>query len=133
MYTCTLYIFFFRKGKLFVKFVNMLMNDTTFLLDESLDCLKRIHEVQEALENKEEWDKQSKVCMSFLLRRHLCKCRCVKCALWSMYAFYYRVHIFAVVFSLSFTTTCGISTYHHKRCEFKSCSTQARCTQYNIM
>ena len=49
-----------KKGKLFVKFVNMLMNDTTFLLDESLDCLKRIHEVQEALENKEEWDKQPK-------------------------------------------------------------------------
>ena len=51
----------FSTGKHFVKFVNMLMNDTTFLLDESLDCLKRIHEVQEAIENKAEWDKQTKV------------------------------------------------------------------------
>ncbi|XP_052081338.1 ubiquitin conjugation factor E4 B-like isoform X1 [Mytilus californianus] len=49
-----------KKGKSFVKFVNMLMNDTTFLLDESLDCLKRIHEIQEALENTEEWEKQSR-------------------------------------------------------------------------
>ena len=32
-------------GKNFIKFINMMMNDTTFLLDESLDALKRIHEV----------------------------------------------------------------------------------------
>lgn len=48
-------------GKQFVKFVNMLMNDTTFLLDESLDCLKRIHEIQEAMQNMEEWERQPKV------------------------------------------------------------------------
>jgi ubiquitin conjugation factor E4 B len=47
-----------RDGNQFVRFVNMLMNDTTFLLDESLDSLKRIHELQEALENKEEWNRQ---------------------------------------------------------------------------
>lgn len=29
-----------KSGKQFVRFVNMLMNDTTFLLDESLDSLK---------------------------------------------------------------------------------------------
>ncbi|XP_002737351.1 ubiquitin conjugation factor E4 B [Saccoglossus kowalevskii] len=46
-------------GKDFVRFVNMLMNDTTFLLDESLDCLKRIHEVQELIKNKEIWDKMT--------------------------------------------------------------------------
>ncbi|XP_052821362.1 ubiquitin conjugation factor E4 B-like [Mya arenaria] len=46
------------KGKQFVKFVNMLMNDTTFLLDESLDCLKRIHEVQELM-TSDEWNKKS--------------------------------------------------------------------------
>lgn len=39
----------------------MLMNDTTFLLDESLDCLKRIHEIQEAMQNMEEWERQPKV------------------------------------------------------------------------
>ena len=33
-------------GKQFVKFINMLMNDTTFLLDECLEYLKRIHQVQ---------------------------------------------------------------------------------------
>jgi ubiquitin conjugation factor E4 B len=47
-----------KNGPQFVRFVNMLMNDTTFLLDESLESLKRIHELQLALANKEEWDKQ---------------------------------------------------------------------------
>ena len=37
----------------------MLMNDTTFLLDESMDALKRIHEVQEEMSNKAEWAKQT--------------------------------------------------------------------------
>ena len=54
-------VLFSSRGKEFVKFVNMLMNDTTFLLDESLDCLKRIHEVQEEMDNIEEWNKQSQV------------------------------------------------------------------------
>ena len=35
-----------NNGKNFIKFINMMMNDTTFLLDESLDALKRIHDVQ---------------------------------------------------------------------------------------
>ncbi|XP_035825781.1 ubiquitin conjugation factor E4 B [Aplysia californica] len=47
-------------GKQFVRFVNMLMNDTTFLLDESLDCLKRIHEVQDLMDNKTRWNALSK-------------------------------------------------------------------------
>ena len=34
------------------------MNDTTFLLDESLESLRRIHEVQEAMEDKAAWDQQ---------------------------------------------------------------------------
>lgn len=42
-------------GKQFVRFVNMLINDTTFLLDESLDSLKRIHEAQEIMEDPVEW------------------------------------------------------------------------------
>ena len=29
----------------FVRFVNMLMNDTTFLLDEAIGSLKTIHEI----------------------------------------------------------------------------------------
>jgi len=46
-----------NSGKQFVKFVNMLINDTTFLLDESLESLKRIHDVQNLMQNKPEWDK----------------------------------------------------------------------------
>lgn len=44
-----------RSGKQFVKFINMLMNDTTFLLDESLESLKRIHEVQELMNDTSSW------------------------------------------------------------------------------
>ena len=39
----------------------MLMNDTTFLLDESLDTLKSIRELQDLKENKAEWDKLTRV------------------------------------------------------------------------
>ena len=45
----------------FVRFINMLINDTTFLLDESLDALKAIHETQEAQKDKEIWDSQPSV------------------------------------------------------------------------
>ncbi|KAH8412425.1 hypothetical protein KR009_001922 [Drosophila setifemur] len=41
-----------RVGNQFVKFVNMLMNDTTFLLDECLENLKRIHQTQQLLSDK---------------------------------------------------------------------------------
>ncbi|XP_034945689.1 ubiquitin conjugation factor E4 B [Chelonus insularis] len=44
-----------NNGKQFVKFINMLMNDTTFLLDESLESLKRIHEVQELMSDSANW------------------------------------------------------------------------------
>ncbi|XP_039301602.1 ubiquitin conjugation factor E4 B isoform X2 [Nilaparvata lugens] len=44
-----------RSGNQFVKFINMLMNDTTFLLDESLESLKRIHEVQELMSDTAAW------------------------------------------------------------------------------
>lgn len=46
-----------KNGKQFVKFINMLMNDTTFLLDESLENLKKIHEVQTLMMNELEWKK----------------------------------------------------------------------------
>jgi len=39
----------------FVKFVNMLMNDTTYLLDESMVTLKSIRELQDLMDNKTEW------------------------------------------------------------------------------
>jgi len=56
------FVFYFdcdRTGIQFVKFVNMLINDTTFLLDESLESLKRIHEIQEQMANTTAWRKLS--------------------------------------------------------------------------
>uniref|UniRef100_A0A1A9UJ04 Ubiquitin conjugation factor E4 B n=1 Tax=Glossina austeni TaxID=7395 RepID=A0A1A9UJ04_GLOAU len=44
-----------KSGKQFVKFVNMLMNDTTFLLDECLENLKRIHQTQVLMMNEQTW------------------------------------------------------------------------------
>ncbi|XP_039485695.1 ubiquitin conjugation factor E4 B [Drosophila santomea] len=48
-----------RVGNQFVKFVNMLMNDTTFLLDECLENLKRIHQTQQLLSDKANLTKMS--------------------------------------------------------------------------
>ena len=45
----------------FIRFINMLINDTTFLLDESLDSLKSIHETQEAQNDLESWTAQPRV------------------------------------------------------------------------
>lgn len=45
----------------FLRFVNMLINDTTFLLDESLDALKSIHETQEAMKDETSWKSQPQV------------------------------------------------------------------------
>merc|ERR1719400_913751 len=45
--------------KNFIKFINMMMNDTTFLLDESLDALKRIHDVQDDMGDPAKWSSQS--------------------------------------------------------------------------
>ncbi|XP_012159781.1 ubiquitin conjugation factor E4 B isoform X2 [Ceratitis capitata] len=47
-----------NSGKQFVKFINMLMNDTTFLLDECLENLKRIHQTQ-VLMMTEAWTQMS--------------------------------------------------------------------------
>lgn len=46
-----------KNGFQFVKFINMLMNDTTFLLDECLENLKKIHDVQSLMMNEAEWAK----------------------------------------------------------------------------
>ncbi|XP_054160549.1 ubiquitin conjugation factor E4 B-like [Oppia nitens] len=47
-------------GKQFIRFINMLMNDTTYLLDESLQSLKRIHDVQEEMKDPDVWSKQTR-------------------------------------------------------------------------
>eukprot|EP00871_Galdieria_phlegrea_P000638 jgi/Galph1/1575/GphlegSOOS_G266.1 len=43
----------------FVKFVNMLLNDATFLLDEALSDLTEIHSLQDRLANRQEADNSS--------------------------------------------------------------------------
>ena len=50
-----------KNGKQFIRFINMMMNDTTFLLDESLSALTRIHEVQEDMEDPAKWAAQNQV------------------------------------------------------------------------
>jgi ubiquitin conjugation factor E4 B len=44
----------------------MLINDTTFLLDESLESLKRIHEIESLMNNKAEWDQLGVVSFEIL-------------------------------------------------------------------
>ncbi len=39
----------------------MLMNDTTFLLDESMDTLKSIRELQDLMDRKDEWNELTRV------------------------------------------------------------------------
>lgn len=46
----------------FVRFINMLINDATFLLDESLDTLKAIHDTQVAMKDTASWSAQPQVC-----------------------------------------------------------------------
>ncbi|KRZ16182.1 Ubiquitin conjugation factor E4 B, partial [Trichinella zimbabwensis] len=40
----------------FIRFVNMLINDTTFLLDESLEGLKRLNEAQRLMDDMTQWN-----------------------------------------------------------------------------
>ena len=47
-----------------MKFINMLINDTTYLLDEALDSLKSIHDTQEAMADSDQWNQQSQVTMT---------------------------------------------------------------------
>lgn len=39
----------------------MVINDTTFLLDESMVLLKQIHEIEALMNNTAEWNRLSKV------------------------------------------------------------------------
>ena len=54
-----------------MRYINMLINDTTFLLDGSLESLKRIHEVQEEMKNKEQWDQLPRVSTEFLGKKQI--------------------------------------------------------------
>ena len=50
-----------REDSTFNRYLNMLINDTTFLLDETLDALKSIHKTQEAMKDPEGWRQQPRV------------------------------------------------------------------------
>ncbi len=54
----------------FVKFVNLLMNDTTYLLDEGLTKLSDIRNLENEMENEAEWRAKPQVCKSLLQRRN---------------------------------------------------------------
>ena len=59
-----------RQDAPFIRFVNMLINDATFLLDEALEGLKAIHETQ-VCHVTPFCNKSMCVCM------HVCVCVCV--------------------------------------------------------
>jgi ubiquitin conjugation factor E4 B len=46
----------YRDEKEFIRFLNMAINDVTYLLDESLQLLKKIHDIETDIDNKEEWE-----------------------------------------------------------------------------
>jgi ubiquitin conjugation factor E4 B len=48
----------YRKLEKFVRFANLLMNDATYLLDESLSKLAEIHTIQLEMKNKAAWEAQ---------------------------------------------------------------------------
>lgn len=55
----------------------MLINDTTFLLDEALDSLKSIHDTQEAMADSAHWNQQSQVIVTMtvmVMMSQLCHC-----------------------------------------------------------
>ena len=68
-----------RCGKDFIKFVNLLMNDTTFLLDESLSSLKSIHDLQDEIAGAEfhKLDAQRQESRRRALATDEKQCRCV--------------------------------------------------------
>lgn len=45
----------------YVRFVNLLMNDTTFLLDDAIAALGKISDLQKQMDDKESWDALSSV------------------------------------------------------------------------
>ncbi|KAJ4465100.1 ubiquitin elongating factor core-domain-containing protein [Lentinula lateritia] len=40
----------------FIRFINLMINDVTYLMDESLSELTQIHDIQTEMDNKEEWN-----------------------------------------------------------------------------
>ena len=73
-------------GKQFVVFINILMNDTTFLLDESMESLKRIHDLQTEAEDDERWralSREEQQTRTRQLQSDVSQCRSVRGEVWS--------------------------------------------------
>ena len=51
----------YRGNPSYVRFINMLINDTTFLLDESIDALRSIRDVQKLMADEVTWNATSQV------------------------------------------------------------------------
>ena len=52
---------FCRGEQKYIRFINALINDTTFLLDESIDALRSIRDTQKLMDDKEKWEALSEV------------------------------------------------------------------------
>lgn len=50
-----------RNSENFTRFVNMLMSDVTYLMDESLSKLSEIHQIQTEMKDKASWEAQTPV------------------------------------------------------------------------
>ena len=50
---------------MFTRFVNMLMSDVTYLLDESLSKLSEIHQIQTEMDDTTTWEAQPQVSFVF--------------------------------------------------------------------
>ncbi|KAF9586088.1 hypothetical protein BGW38_009841 [Lunasporangiospora selenospora] len=48
-----------KRSESFVRFANLLMNDTTYLLDEGLSKLTEIHEIEVEMDDKARWESQT--------------------------------------------------------------------------
>lgn len=74
------YLFYslLRDEKEFVRFLNMAINDVTYLLDESLQLLRKIHDIETEMDNKTEWEATPMVDdrgKDFYESLFLCNCR----------------------------------------------------------
>lgn len=62
IYVCIILYFqltlVYRNHEMFTRFVNMLMSDVTYLLDESLSKLSEIHQIQLEMEDTAAWEAQ---------------------------------------------------------------------------
>jgi ubiquitin conjugation factor E4 B len=62
----------------FLKFVNALVNDAIFLLDESLSKLSDIRNYQIEMQDRATWAQQEPVSASLALFLSVCVCVCVR-------------------------------------------------------